>query len=862
MKNYLKTALLGVTALLAVEASGAESVFQTYSFQPEENKAVAGISKLRMTFTNGDMNIDIDRSTVNTITMASSSSTFYCVNLTGFGSIWTMEFAPSVSGTASEIKENGEYTLTIPAVVFHYQSADRINDKITAKFIVSDDIDFDWTCFPANGSSRELPEYGDIDINISFTSATSVSLTPAVQGATYSVRLAGKDLTRVNSLDDGEGYRLSTTSNGLRLQVSKSLVKRTSELSFVAEKGAFTVDGIKSPAIDYKVTYLVPTKAIQPPYLNTFDTAADAEGFTILDLNEDGRTWGWAESEHPEGTYIQEMRVWEMEGKDDWLISPAIRLEAGEVYNMSLHARPYGFWGENFEMKIGTAPTVEGMNEIVIPEVRMRDGTKGESDYFGYFSPTESGEYYLGIHANTEKEGFYLYIDNLAVSAPMDKNLPESVSDFNVTIDNHNSKKSFVSFVMPDKNIGGNRLESLTKVELYRDGEIIKTFDNPIPGDTVSVTDFVEGADDYIYMVRVFNAAGEGKGFVKTLFVGVKKASFPTNVRAKETENVGEVMITWDAPATDVDGNPIDSSKITYYIVSIDAEGVQTQIGRYVKDTSYKYRAIDADKEQEFFTFGVFAETDGGFSMGSQTRLVPLGKAYSLPFAESFDTRSISLLGVATLAGAGQWGIYGEETGGVQAWDTDDSYAGMAGYSVGDSGIMFTGKIDLSEAVAPELSFYVYNFGKSSNEIYPNVLQIQADCGNDFEPVQTINLSDLGDTEGWVKRTVNLSGCKGKTPQLGFVATTKSTNFPYTFIDNVEVKDDDSGVDNVTEGSSAIHVNGHIMTIDNPEREHILVSTVNGVTVYSGDAATVTVDLASGLYVVKTGRTHRKIMVK
>ena len=462
MKNYLRTALLGVTALLAVESSGAESVFQTYSFQPEENKAVAGISKLRMTFTNGDMNIDIDRSTVNTITMASSKSTFYCVNLTGFGSIWTMEFAPLVSGTASEIKENGEYTLTIPAGVFHYQSADRINDKITAKFIVSDDIDFDWTCFPANGSSRELPEYGDIDINISFTSATSVSLTLAVQGATYSVRLAGKDLTRVNSLDDGEGYRLSTTSNGLRLQVSKSLVKRTSELSFVAEKGAFTVDGIKSPAI----------------------------------------------------------------------------------------------------------------------------------------------------------------------------------------------------------------------------------------------------------------------------------------------------------------------------------------------------------------------------------------------------------------AGAGQWGIYGEDTGGVQAWDTDDSYAGMAGSSVGDSGIMFTGKIDLSEAVAPELSFYVYNFGKSGNEIYPNVLQIQADCGNDFEPVQTINLSDLGDTEGWVKRTVNLSGCKGKTPQLGFVATTKSTNFPYTFIDNVEVKDDDSGVDNVTEGSSAIHVNGHIMTIDNPEREHILVSTVNGVTVYSGDAATVTVDLASGLYVVKTGRTHRKIMVK
>lgn len=976
MKNNLKTTLLATAVLLSAKALAAESVFDKYVFHPEENKSVCNISKLRIEFPDGGMNIGIDRDAITSITMDNGLNAYHCVSLSGFGSFWTMEFSSTPTGSASPITETGEYTLTIPAGVFRYDSDDLVNDQITARFIISDDIDFEWTCYPPNDSRRALPEFGDIDISFSFPSASSVSTTPTSDGAPHSVKLAGKVLERLDNLSEGTGYRLTASSNSLRLQVSKSLVKEASELSFTAEKGAFTIDGIKSPTIDYKVTYIppkdyavrfvptdgstvnslrevavvftdaqsatkktnfwdndatltpaeggipvqsskteateidghpaikavfdteipdgsytfcipadyieldganpskelkatfildysyTPSTYILPPYLNSFDSAADAEGFTIIDTNADGHQWQWIESEYPEGTLSQEMRVFETNGKDDWLISPGIRMEAGNVYRIALNARPYGFWGEDFEVKIGKGATVDAMNSAVIQNVHMRDGAKGEGTYFGYFTPEESGEYNLGIHASTKSGGFFLYIDDLSVSAPMDKSLPESVADFKITVDSHNSKKAIVSFSAPSENIGGGKLESITKIELYRDGEIINVFEAPEPGNKLAFTDFVDKTDDYIYMVKVFNEAGEGKGIISTVFVGVKKASFPTNVHARETENIGEVLITWDAPVTDIDGAPINPDQITYYIVKLEGDN-QIQIGRYVKGTSFTYRAIEADKEQQFFSFGVFAETDGGFSNGSQTRPVPLGMPYKMPFEESFDMRSISLLAVATLNGSGQWGIYGEQEGGIPAYDTDDSYAGMDGKALGDSGIMFTGKMDFSAATAPELSFYIYNFGKDNGNSYSNELQIQADAGEDFKHVQTIDLSTLGDKPGWVKQTVDLSSLKGKTPQLGFVATTKSEAFPFTFIDNIKIIDKYAGIESLPGNTEClINVKGNRLIIENPGNMAVMVNSINGISIYSGSDTNLSIELPTGMYAVRAGDKSMKIVIK
>lgn len=974
MKNYVRKALAAAMSVIPFGMMASDNVFETYRFQPEENKAVARISKLRIEFPEGDANISIDRAKTGMITMSGAGTTYRCREFTGFGSSWAMEFSPNQDGAAVVISEKGEYTLSIPEGTFRYDSEGYASSSISAKFIVSDDIDFAWTSYPTSGSEKALPEYGDIDISITFPDASTVSTDPRAEGATHSVTLGGMTLNRLDNLSDGEGYRLTASSNALRLQVSKSLVKEASEITFTASPGAFTVDGIKSPAIEYKVTYIppksysvefspasgstvaslkevyvvfpeaskiekksifwdndatltpqggaaiqsekteatvfdghpaikasfsgtiadgtyefaipagyilldgtntspevkavfkvdasyVPGAAMVPPYLNTFDSPADAEAFVIIDGNKDGRTWEWAESYYPEGTLTQEMRVWEYDGKDDWLISPAVKLEAGNVYRIALDARPYGFWSEDFEVLAGRDTTPASMTTTVIPAIHMRDGAKGEGRYFGYLSPEENGEYHIAIHANIKKAGFYLFIDNFEISAAMDRRLPDEVADLKVVTDSHNSKKASITFKAPSTDLGGGRLAKLDRIEVYRDGELIKTFGTPEPGAEMSLIDFVDKSDDYVYIVKVYNEVGEGKGVVRTVYVGVKKASFPTNVRAKETENIGEVLITWDAPATDVDGNPINPEQITYYIVKLEND-IQTQIARYVKGNSFTYRAIDADKEQQFFTFGVFAETDGGISNGSQTRLVALGKPYTLPYRESFDTRSLSLIGVTTIAGSAQWSIYGEREGGVPAYDTDDSYAGMEGPAAGDSGILFTGKLDLTSALNPQLSFYVYNFGREAESPYSNRLKIMMDAGLDFQLCKELDLSTLGDETGWVKQSVDLSGFKGKVAQLGFVATTASEDYPFTFIDNIEVEDKQSGVSGIVLNGSSVSVSGGRLTVDNPGREHTIVASVDGKVIYSGRGEVVEMDLTSGVYIVRVGEKSVKAAVK
>lgn len=978
VKRHLLLALTAVGALFLPSAAKAQGeVFDTYTFTPEASKTVASISSIKITFPNGDYQLNANKANASAITLENDQQAYSCVSLSGFGSTWTMGFNSDASSlTSQQITDPGTYSLTIPAGVFYYQSSTNINSEIKATFTISDDIDFAWTVYPANGATCDLPSFGDIDISFTFTDASSVSTDPKTSGATPSVKLNGKALEQFADLSAGEGYRLTASGKALRLQVSKSLITSESLLTFQAPKGAFTIDGLASPTMTYMVTYQPPKvytyevspasgstvsalnevlvifnnantaeKAmflgngdatltntethstvnssaidevpgadhptfkvsfagelpdgkytfkidanqfeldgkswispeitasytvlasytgvgIVPPYLETFATPESFDGFTVIDANNDERAFTWVESEYNDG-FAQEARVWELDGKDDWLISPALALEGGKTYKVSLHARAYGFWSETFEVLAGADNTVEAMTIPVISEIYLADGNEGEGDFFGYLTPAETGAYHIGIHATTATNGFYLHIDDLAVSAPLENGLPAAVSDFSISSDPASPLTATICFNAPSLTVDGANLESLTKIELLREGKLITTFENPAPGARLEYTDVLESFGNYEYIAVPYNTAGEGLSASLKTFIGVKKPSYPTNVHAVETENEGEVLITWDAPVIDADGEPIDPSFITYYIVELveDSEGQLNQqlIKRYHSGTSLKYQAVKPGEEQQLKSFGVFAETDGGISNGSQTRLIAVGKPYALPFKETFDILSgnISLLSVSTLAGDGMWGIYDKHEGGVDAYDGDDAYAGMNGTIQDASAIMCTGKISLIDAVKPQASFYVYNFGAD----YANELSLMVDAGNDYEPVKTFSIGKLcGSEAGWYNVTVDLSAYAGHKIQLGFTATVKS--YPLTFIDALEVRDASTSVSSALTGGASVRTSGGYILIANPAGEAVTVATTDGRIIYSGVVEETSIPASNGIYIVRIGKAALKVIVR
>ncbi len=146
------------------------------------------------------------------------------------------------------------------------------------------------------------------------------------------------------------------------------------------------------------------------PYVNSFDTAADQKQFTIIDANEDGRTWNWY-SGQGRYTYSQ------TNAGNDWLVSPAIKLVAGKKYAFSIDAHAQsGTYPERLEVKMakeGTAAALAAGAQLIEPTVITSASfiTLSNSE----FTVAETGEYYIGVHAISDQNQYYLYVDNFKV---------------------------------------------------------------------------------------------------------------------------------------------------------------------------------------------------------------------------------------------------------------------------------------------------------------------------------------------------------------------------------------------------------------------------------------------------------------
>lgn len=147
--------------------------------------------------------------------------------------------------------------------------------------------------------------------------------------------------------------------------------------------------------------------AYSTPYLETFDGGIDE--YTVIDANNDGVTWSY----NPFSSYAT--YDWSMtDAGDDWLITPAIRLEAGKKYVFSVDVKGFSYiYPERFEVKCGNAATADAMQTQIIESTLVE--SSDFTTYEGSFVPTESGNYYFGVHAISDADNMALSADNISV---------------------------------------------------------------------------------------------------------------------------------------------------------------------------------------------------------------------------------------------------------------------------------------------------------------------------------------------------------------------------------------------------------------------------------------------------------------
>ena len=242
------------------------------------------------------------------------------------------------------------------------------------------------------------------------------------------------------------------------------------------------------------------------PYLNTFETVEEQAAFSIIDANGDGTTWSYIMNTDDE--HYARYSYSDVNDADDWLVSPAIRLEAGKTYLVGFDTR-IADSDESIEMKMGKEASAGAMTtQVINPTEVTWDANRTLSN--DHVTVDETGYYYFGIHAISEKDKFRLYADNFRVDV-IEMDAPAAVTDLQVAA-TPDKLEATVTFTAPSTRRNGGEMTGGLTVELLRDGEVIHTFENVKPGTALSYVDNTDlTIGSHIYQVVASNEKGVGQ---------------------------------------------------------------------------------------------------------------------------------------------------------------------------------------------------------------------------------------------------------------------------------------------------------------------------------------------------------------
>ena len=232
--------------------------------------------------------------------------------------------------------------------------------------------------------------------------------------------------------------------------------------------------------------------------------------FTVIDADGDNTTWSVLTSGDAK---YHEVTKWFSGSNstrytgDDWLITPGILLEKGKSYRLDTDVLCTNLIETPIQFMIaaGRSNTIEALTEEVVPMNKFKALTP--QTYSAYYTPEETGNVFFGIRTKDSSGG--LGVSRILLDE-VSSDLPEAVEAINVAYSPTTAGKATISFTAPSKNIVGEDLEALTKIELYLNGELLETYQNPLPGSLLSRDiSFAIGSQD-VYKTIPYTAAGAG----------------------------------------------------------------------------------------------------------------------------------------------------------------------------------------------------------------------------------------------------------------------------------------------------------------------------------------------------------------
>ena len=571
------------------------------------------------------------------------------------------------------------------------------------------------------------------------------------------------------------GIKETVVANNIAETQCEDAVAQPEQLSIYTYKVTATFEGTTSNEAKSNAVVM---GSIIPPYSNEFATSDDFCPFTVIDYNNDQNTWSWNEAGSAFIGYS-----WEKD-MDDWLMSAPLKLEAGKAYRLAFDARGESeYYKDLFEVKMGNQCNADAMVTELIGTTELTDATY--RTYYALITPETTGIYYIGIRCLSKKNMGSIYIDQFTIEAPIPDSAPAIVENVKFTAQPDGSAAIDVSFNAPDKSIAGNTLASVTDAKVSRDGEVVKIFTNVEPGATLTFKDVVGEETTVHYTIVASNEFGEGTPYDSNAYAGLKLPATPTDCKIIESASVpGQVTVTWNPLAQDVDGDSINSNLITYTLVDINEQIVATGL---TSEDAEKGWTTDIDLpnsgEQALAIFYIFAENRVGRNpVNGFTQMIPVGDVYEIPFKESCPE---ALLQHVWMNEGAYWSTAQSCYQPVcMPQDDDQGMFYLEPFLAKENNLLLSGKILIPESdKVVGLSFY---YCGTTDDLFDLAPTVRIPSGETYYLTEPIHTNSVG--TGWQRVFVSLAQFKGKVVQVGVNVNARSQQ-DYFLLDNIEVRE-------------------------------------------------------------------------
>lgn len=215
---------------------------------------------------------------------------------------------------------------------------------------------------------------------------------------------------------------------------------------------------------------------------------------------------------------------------------------------------------------------------------------------------------------------------------------PTAVSDLQVTPGDGGALSARLSWKNPDLNQGGESLQSLTKIEIYRNEEKVHTIDHPAIGGDETWTDATITASGKVaYRIAALNAEGENSLTADSVFIGRDVPAAPANGQGTII-NANSIRLNWTAPAIGLNGGWTDATSLTYTITRLPDHRTLVE---NLSATEYTDETIETT---DAYVYEIQAKNADG--TGGSVTVGPIvnGPALALPYRCRFETEEQFLL--------------------------------------------------------------------------------------------------------------------------------------------------------------------------------------------------------------------------